>query len=197
MDASTLVFTGNQASQINAGITAMINRVKSAAVDSGIASGPNARPPKPIWNFVGRGIGVPDWAGDPAVAQNIQEYQSPALLFFDEHDEHPVTTTWFAETEITTRLSLYCYMYALGSTLGDYPNIQELKRNITKATLRSLWFTDPTTPGFDAETPYSLEAPQLVTVDYSNALQNKFPEIQVAPPWWVWRIDISMQAWNV
>lgn len=198
MDCQDLVFSGNQQSNVNEAIASLIAQLYTVK-DSGIP-GSGGRAPLQMWNFVGRGIGLPDYGDDvQTIVTNVSEEQSPAILIYDNRDRHISETTVWIDNTVRTHVSLFCYIYALGSNAGSYPDIQEIRRNMTKATLRALRpVSDDNLTGWSGtDFPYWPEEPQIMEVDYDDDLRNKFPDFAIVPPWWCWRIDLALMAWNV
>src|ERR1700719_3321757 len=110
MDASTFVFSGNQLSNGNSAVAALMVQLKTAK-DSGIPSGPNARAPLALWNFIGRGIGLPGYGDSPQlVGLDVRDDQAPAILIYDASDQHISSATQWEDSTTAVRLSLYCYI---------------------------------------------------------------------------------------
>jgi hypothetical protein len=195
MDAHQLRFFDAGCSNLNIGIDALKTQLRKT-VDSANQQ---------VWNFVGRGIGIPGYGEDrPKVALDVRDDQSPAILIADARDRHISTSTQFIDTEVQAHLSLYCFLNVLGSDAGSYPDIQELKRDITRATLRTLRpVTEDNLNGWPdpalirGQFPYWIEEPTAVDVDYDDDLRNRFEGFSVEPPWWAWRIDIILRATNI
>ncbi len=196
MDASQFVFSGNGLSNGNAAVAALMVQLKTAK-DSAST---------PLWKFIGRGIGIPGYGDSPQlVALDVRDDQSPAILIYDATDQHISTATQWEDSTTALRLSLYCYVNVLGSDFGNYPDIQVLRRNMTKATLKVLRPYDSVTnplgwpdPSLvSGQFPYWLEEPQVMNVDYDDDLRNKFQDFSIRPPWWMWRIDLAFRTTNV
>ncbi len=189
MDATSLVFSGAQRSTGNIAIDALIAQLKTVKDSNGVQ----------VWQFVGRVAGLPDYGHDPQTsASDLREDQSPGILIVEHEDDHISTAVQFVDATIREYVSLKCYMYAPGTNFGDQPDIQELRRNITKATLRALRPISKDNPGGwpNSEFPWWPEEPQTVKVDYKDNQSNIEPSFPIVPPWWVWRIDLRLMAWN-
>ena len=204
MDASLLSFTGNLVSNGNIAIAALSTQILTT-VDSGIASGPNARGPIPIWKSVSRGMGLPSYSEeDPLTILDVRDDQSPACIIFDGVDEHKSTATQWIDTEMISHLRLQFFFNLLGSDAGSYPSVQELRRNMTRATLRTVrpktidnpnGMSDPTL--INGQFPWWIEEPQSAPANYMNDLNNLFPIFPIVPPWWTWHVNLAIRCTNV
>lgn len=207
MDANLLNFAGNFTgtpvqgnSNGNLAISQLITQL-GTTVDT------TSPTPVTIWGsnvFLGQGL--PSYSEDNwQTVLDVNDDQSPAIVIFQMQDDHVSRATEWIDTELIIRVRLQCLINVLGSDNGNYPAIQSLRRNITRATLRSLrpkTVDNPTGWDFpalnpDGQYPYWLTQPQTGTVVYGDNLNNIFQNFPVVPPWWTWHINLAFSATNV
>lgn len=181
MDAAKFVFTGNDASNGNAAIEALMNRLKTVT-DSN---------KQVIWQDVKSGIAMP--------GQDIKDTEAPAIRVFEQLDQHIVEpSNILVDTKVVHTFSLYCYLYILPDYNYTYADVQPIRRNITRRTIKHLnGITVPDPNGFEEDLPnWWFAKPQTISIDYTDVLKPHYPDFTVAPPWWLWRIDLSMVSLN-
>lgn len=195
MDASALNFTDGGISNGNLAIGGLKSQIATTVDSDG----------NKVWQYVGFGIGLPSYSeDDPLTVLDVHDEQSPCCLIFDGLDEHVSRATDWMDTEILLRVRLQFFINVLGSGFGSYPEVQSLRRNITRATLRTLRPVSKDNPtGMPApqlvlgQFPWWIEEPQTALANYQDDLNNLFPKFPIVPPWWTWHVNIAMRATNV